>query len=67
MFPKIPKRKGNQTIKFSWLIEYNLRNIFLEKSYAKYGAKTYFQTLFRAYIWINSLQFYIRRFYCMLS
>ena len=27
--------KGNQTIKFSQLIEYNMRNIFLEKSYRK--------------------------------
>ena len=29
--------KGNQTMKFGQLIEYNLRNIFLEKSYTKCG------------------------------
>ena len=27
--------KGNQTMKFGQLIEYNMRNIFLEKSYTK--------------------------------
>ena len=26
-------------MKFSLLIDYNMRNIFLEKSYAKYGGK----------------------------
>ena len=31
----ILRRKGNQTMKFSQLIEYNLRSIFLEKSYTK--------------------------------
>ena len=29
------RRKGNQPIKFGWLIEYNMGNIFLENSYAK--------------------------------
>ena len=32
--------KGNQTMKFSQLIEYNMRNIFLEKSCTKYGGET---------------------------
>ena len=40
ILPSISKSKGNQTIKFGQLIEYNLRNIFLEKSYTKYGGKT---------------------------
>ena len=31
----ISRGKGNQTMKFGQLIEYNMRNIFLEKSYAK--------------------------------
>ena len=31
----ISRNKGNQTVKFGQLIEYNTRNIFLEKSYAK--------------------------------
>ena len=29
----ILRSKGNQTIKFSQVMEYNMRNIFLEKSY----------------------------------
>ena len=36
----ILRSKGNQTIKFGQLIEYNLRNIFLEKSYTKWGGET---------------------------
>ena len=32
MLPYIPRSKDNQTIKFGQLIEYNMRNIFLEKS-----------------------------------
>ena len=32
--------KGNQTMKFGQLIEYNTRNIFLEKSYTKFGGET---------------------------
>ena len=28
------------TLKFGQLIEYNIRNIFLEKSYRKYGRET---------------------------
>ena len=33
----ILRSKDNQTIKFGQLIEYNMRNIFLEKSYTKCG------------------------------
>ena len=29
----ITRSKGNQAMKFGQLIEYNMRNIFLEKSY----------------------------------
>ena len=35
IFPIISRSKGNQTKKFGPLIEHNMRNIFLEKSYAK--------------------------------
>ena len=38
--PNISRSKGNQTMKFGQLIDYNMRNIFLEKSYTKYGGKT---------------------------
>ena len=37
MFPNISRSKDNQTNKFGQLIEYNMRIIFLEKSYTKYG------------------------------
>ena len=37
ILPNISRSKGNQTIQFGQLIEYNMRNIFLEKSYSKFG------------------------------
>ena len=37
ILPNISQNKGNQTMKFGQLIECNMRNIFLEKSYAKCG------------------------------
>ena len=37
----ISKIKGNQTMKFCHLIEYNMRNIFLEKSYPKCGEELF--------------------------
>ena len=36
----ILRRTGNQTMKFGQLKEYNMRNIFLEKSCTEYGEKT---------------------------
>ena len=33
----ISEGKGNQTMKFGQLIEYNMYNIFLEKAYTKCG------------------------------
>ena len=39
ILPNISRSKGNQTMKFGELIEYNMRNIFLEKSYTKCGAE----------------------------
>ena len=33
------RSKGNPTKKFDQLIEYNMRNIFLEQSYTKYGGE----------------------------
>ena len=35
IFPIISRTKGNQTMKFGQLIEYNMRNIFVEKPYTK--------------------------------
>ena len=40
LLENISRSKGNQTIKFGHLIEYNMRNISLEKSCAKYGGET---------------------------
>ena len=37
ILPNISKTKSNHTMKFGQLIEYNMINIFLEKSYTKYG------------------------------
>ena len=36
----ILRNKGNQTMKFGQLIECNMRNVFLEKSYTKCGGET---------------------------
>ena len=34
------RSKDNQTMKFGQLVEYNMRNIFLKKSYTKYDGET---------------------------
>ena len=36
----IPRNKGSKTMKFFQLIDYDMRNIFLEKSYKKCGGET---------------------------
>ena len=40
ILPNISRSKGNQKMKFAQLIEYNMRNILLEKSYTKCGGET---------------------------
>ena len=35
LFPNISRSKANQTKKFGQSIEYNMRNIFFEKSYTE--------------------------------
>ena len=40
ILPNISRSKGNQTMKYGQLIECNMRNIFLEKLYTKYGRET---------------------------
>ena len=40
MLSNIFSRKDNQTMKFGQLVKYNMRNIFLEKSYIKCGGET---------------------------
>ena len=39
ILPNISRSKRNQKMKFGQLIEYNMRNIFLEKSYTKCGGE----------------------------
>ena len=40
ILPNMSRSKGNQTMKFGQLIEYKMRNIFLEKSYTNRWGKT---------------------------
>ena len=40
ILPNISRSKDNKTVKFGQLIEYNMRKIFLEKSYSKCGGET---------------------------
>ena len=40
ILPNISRNKGNQAMKFGQLIEYNMRNIFVEKSYIKCAGET---------------------------
>ena len=49
-------------MKIGQVIEYNMRNVFLEKSYATCGGENIPRLFFKkqnwAYLWINSLKFY---------
>ena len=40
ILPDISRNQGNQTMQFGQLIEYNMRNIFIEKSFTKCGGET---------------------------
>ena len=67
----ISRSKGKQAMKFGQLIEYYTRHIFLEKSYTKCGGEAIPRSFSKkqngAYLWINSLKFYIVCFYYMPS
>ena len=39
IYSNISKSRGNQALKFDQLIEYNVRNIFTEKSYTTCGGE----------------------------
>ena len=62
-----------QYLKTYWqpgqLIEYNMRNIFLENPYTKCGEEVSHRTFYKSqnwtYLWINSLKCYKVCFYCM--
>ena len=40
LLPNISIRKGSQTFKFGQLIEYNMRSLFLENSFTKFGGES---------------------------
>ena len=47
ILPNISRSKGNQSIKFGQLTEYNMRKIFLEKSYTKYSREAGFRNFYK--------------------
>ena len=65
------RSKDNQTIKYGQLIECNMKNIFLKKSYTKCVGKTSPRPFLKnwnwAYLWINNLRVLYSCFYCMQS
>ena len=67
----ISRSKGNQTMKFSQLIECNTSKIFLEKSYTKCGGKTSPRSFPGKLILRISLDQYLKFyrvcFYCIAS
>ena len=67
--PNISRSKGTQTKKFGQLIEFNMRNIFLEKSFTKCGGETsprLFSQKLKLSISLDQ-KFYRVCFYCMAS
>ena len=47
ILPNILRSKGNGTMKFGRLIDYIMRNIFLEKSYAKCNGESILRPFFK--------------------
>ena len=64
MLPNISRSKGTQPVNFRQLIEYNMRNIFLEKSYTTHNvvekliSDPFIKNENWAYLRINSLKCY---------
>ena len=60
-FPCIERSKCNQATKFGQLIEYNIKNIFLDNSSTKCGREAFPGPLLKnqnwGYLWISSLNF----------
>ena len=67
----ISRSTDNQAMKFGQLIQYNIKNVFLEKSHTKCDGETMPDPFLKnqnwAYIWINSVKFYTVCFYCKSS
>ena len=56
----ISRNKDIQTMKFGQVIEYNVRNIFLQNTFTKFRGKTpdsFLKNQNCAYLWIDSLKF----------
>ena len=47
ILPNISKSKGKQTMKFGQSIEYNIKNIFLEKSFTKCGREARYRLFYK--------------------
>ena len=58
ILPNISRSKGNQTMKFGQLIEYNMKNIFLKKSYTKCDG----QTILRPFSKTSNLSLSLRQY-----
>ena len=69
MLTNISRDKGNQAMKYGQLMEYNMRNIFLEKSFTKSGGDTIPRPFSKksklsvSLLRITSLMFYTVGFY----
>ena len=67
----ISSSQCNQAMKIGQLIEYNTRNIFIEKLYTKYGGegspRPFHKNQNWTYLWTNSLKCYKVCFYCMFK
>ena len=55
ILPIISRSKGNQTMKFGQLTEYNMNDIFLQKSYTECGRETSPRTFFENLILFISI------------
>ena len=62
----ISKSKDNQATKPGWLIGHNLKNIFLEKSYTKFGGETISRPFSKKSKLCISLDQYSKFFICFV-
>ena len=60
ILPNISRSNSNQTIKFGQLIEYNMRNNFIEKSYTKCSGETIPRPLYKKSKFSMSLDQYCK-------
>ena len=56
IFFNISRSKGNQTIKFGYLIKYNIRNSVYEKTYSNLLGKLVLESFIKAKLSISSNQ-----------